>query len=110
MRLQSVSGLVLVLSMGAAQAMPGPGAIGPGRTDAVMPVADGCGPFGHRGFDGECRRNRGPGFGGPPFFGGHRRDFDDRRDGFNRRERFDRRDGFDRRREFRRRMERDDDD
>lgn len=117
MRLKtSVSGIVLVLSLGTAQAMPKAGSIAAAPSNAAMPVADGCGPFGHRGFDGECHRNRGPGIGIPPIFGGHRRDFDDdRRQGFNRRDDFhrrdevDRRDGLDRPRPFQRRIERDDD-
>lgn len=93
----------LALSVVTARAVPVAGA--PTRSGSVLLISGGCGPFGHRGFDGECHRNHGPGFDGRPFFGGRPRDDGDRGGGFDRRGDFDRRDGFERRDGFDRRRE-----
>ncbi len=76
----------ITLMGGAAQAMPMPSTSG-STLPGITLVADGCGPYAHRGDDGDCHRNRGPAVFGVPIFGGERHDGYDRRDEFRRRER-----------------------
>ena len=61
------------------------------QTSGVILISGGCGPFAHRGFNGECYPNHGRDFDRPRFRDGEGR-FDRHRD-FDRRERFGRDDG-----------------